>query len=194
MSDSLWLHGLQHTRLPCPSLSPRICSNSCPLSWWCYLTISSSAAARPALPSIFFSIKVFSSESTLCKTIVLHYRQFFFPIVNVIVLHELRLAKLSDVKLQKWRNHVYEETVYRGSTISNTDCRLRGGLLALTPTLFKDQLNVILSLSKDLIKCLCIVKLVYWYYKIILILENMIIIIGQFWGMLRDKLSLKTSQ
>ena len=43
MSDSLWPHGLQHDRLPCPSLSPGVCSNSCPLSWWCYLTISSSA-------------------------------------------------------------------------------------------------------------------------------------------------------
>ena len=43
MSDSLWPHELQHARLPCPSLSPRICSNSCPLSWCCYLTISSSA-------------------------------------------------------------------------------------------------------------------------------------------------------
>ena len=31
---TLWPHGLQHTRLPCPSLSPRVCSNSCPLSWW----------------------------------------------------------------------------------------------------------------------------------------------------------------
>ena len=29
----LTLHGLQHARLPCPSLSPRVCSNSCPLSW-----------------------------------------------------------------------------------------------------------------------------------------------------------------
>ena len=36
-------HELQHTRLFCPPLSPRVCSNSCPLSWWCYLTISSSA-------------------------------------------------------------------------------------------------------------------------------------------------------
>ena len=33
---------LQHTRLPCPSLSPRVCSNSCPLSWWCHPTVSSS--------------------------------------------------------------------------------------------------------------------------------------------------------
>ena len=36
-------HGLQHARLPCPSLSPRVCSNSCPLSWWCHPTISFSA-------------------------------------------------------------------------------------------------------------------------------------------------------
>ena len=43
MSDTLWSHGLQHTRLPCHSLSPGVCSNSCLLSWWYYLTISSSA-------------------------------------------------------------------------------------------------------------------------------------------------------
>ena len=42
-SDSLQPHGLQHTRHPCPSPSIRVCSNSCPLSWWCYKTISSSA-------------------------------------------------------------------------------------------------------------------------------------------------------
>ena len=42
MSDSLWLHGLQHARLPCPSLSPRVCSNSCQLHRWCRPTISSS--------------------------------------------------------------------------------------------------------------------------------------------------------
>ena len=44
VSNSLWPHGLQHTRLPCPSLSPVICSNSWPLSLWCHSTISSSAA------------------------------------------------------------------------------------------------------------------------------------------------------
>ena len=42
MSDSLWPHGLQHARLPCLSLSPGVCSNSCPLSRWCHPTISSS--------------------------------------------------------------------------------------------------------------------------------------------------------
>ena len=37
-------HGLQHARLLCPSLSPRAASNSCPLSWWCHPTLSSSVA------------------------------------------------------------------------------------------------------------------------------------------------------
>ena len=42
MSDSLRSYELQHTRLPCPSLSPGV-SSSCPLKWWCHPTISSSA-------------------------------------------------------------------------------------------------------------------------------------------------------
>ena len=42
MSDSLQPHGLQHTRLPCPSPTPRACSNSCPSIQWCHPTISSS--------------------------------------------------------------------------------------------------------------------------------------------------------
>ena len=40
--DSFRPHGPQHTRLPCPSPTPRACSNSYPLSWWCHPTISSS--------------------------------------------------------------------------------------------------------------------------------------------------------
>ena len=65
MPDSLLSHGLQHTRLPCPSLSPEVCSNSCPLSQWCHPIISS---CRPSLllPSIFPSIRASSKESVLC--------------------------------------------------------------------------------------------------------------------------------
>ena len=62
VSDSLWPHGLYHTRLPCPSLSPGVCSNSCPLSRWCHPTISPN---RLLLSSIFPSIRVFSNESVL---------------------------------------------------------------------------------------------------------------------------------
>ena len=42
VSDSLQPHGLQHTRLPCPSPTPGVHPNPCPLSWWCHPTISSS--------------------------------------------------------------------------------------------------------------------------------------------------------
>ena len=55
VSDSLWPHGLQHARLPCPSLSPRVCSNSCPLSWWCHPAILSSVAHFSCLQSILAS-------------------------------------------------------------------------------------------------------------------------------------------
>ena len=41
VSDSLWTHGLQHARLPCPLPTPGACSNSCSLSWWCHPTMSS---------------------------------------------------------------------------------------------------------------------------------------------------------
>ena len=50
---------------PCPSLSPGICSNSCPLSRGYYITISSSASFFLLMPSIFLSIRAFSSESAL---------------------------------------------------------------------------------------------------------------------------------
>ena len=62
MSDSLQPHGLQHSRLPCPTPSPRVCSDSCPLMP-CNLLIF----CFPLLlsPSIFPSIRVFSSQSTL---------------------------------------------------------------------------------------------------------------------------------
>ena len=44
VSSSLQPHGLQHSRLPCSSPSPRVCSNSYPLSQWCHPTVSSSVA------------------------------------------------------------------------------------------------------------------------------------------------------
>ena len=50
VADSLRPHGLQQARLPCPSLSPGVCSNSCPLSWSCYPTISSSVDPFSSCP------------------------------------------------------------------------------------------------------------------------------------------------
>ena len=65
MSNSLRPHGLQHGRLPCPSPTPGACSHSWPLSRWCHPTISSSASLFLLLPSVFPSIRVFSSKSAL---------------------------------------------------------------------------------------------------------------------------------
>ena len=56
MSNSLWTPGLQHAKLPCLSLSLRVYSNSWPLSWWCYLTISFSTA--------FFCLQSFTASGS----------------------------------------------------------------------------------------------------------------------------------
>ena len=55
MSDSLQAHGLQHSRLPCPSLSPRVCLNSCPLSQWCHAAISFSVVRFSSYPQSFLA-------------------------------------------------------------------------------------------------------------------------------------------
>ena len=56
VSDSLWSHESQHARPPCPSPTPGVYPNSCPVSQWCHSLL---------LPSIFPSIRAFSDESAL---------------------------------------------------------------------------------------------------------------------------------
>ena len=65
VSDSLWPHGLQHARLPCPSPTPRACSNSCPSCWWCQSNYLILYYPFLLLSSILPSVRVFSSESVL---------------------------------------------------------------------------------------------------------------------------------
>ena len=74
VSDSLWPHGLWHARLPCPSPSPRVCSNSSLLSRWHHLTISCSVAPFSSGPQLFIS---------LCQ------RQMGLPRANVLPLWRL---------------------------------------------------------------------------------------------------------
>ena len=64
MFDSLRPHGLQYVRLPCPSLSPGVCSNSRLLCGWCHPTVSSSITPFSSY-SQSPSIRVFSNESAL---------------------------------------------------------------------------------------------------------------------------------
>ena len=79
MSNSLWPCEPQHAGPPCPSPTPRVHPNPCPLSQWCHPTISS---CRPLLllPSIFASIRVFSNESALrIRTKVLEFQLQHHP-------------------------------------------------------------------------------------------------------------------
>ena len=64
VSDCLQPHGVQHTRLPCPSLSPGVRSNPCPMSWWRHTTIPLCCPLL-LLPSIFPSLRVFSNALAL---------------------------------------------------------------------------------------------------------------------------------
>ena len=59
MSDSLWLHGLQHTRPPCPSPSPGVCPGPCPLHWWCHPAISPSDTLFSFCPQFFPASEIF---------------------------------------------------------------------------------------------------------------------------------------
>ena len=80
MSSSLRPHGPQHTRPPCPSLSPGVCSNSCPLNQLCHSTILFCCTLL-LLHSIFPSIRVFSNELALCIRWLKHW-SFSFSITS----------------------------------------------------------------------------------------------------------------
>ena len=94
VSDSLQPHELQHTRLPCPSLSSRVCSNSCPLSQWYLLTISSSVTCfSPYLQSFpgsfpmsqFFTSGGLSIGASASTSVLLMNIQDWFPLDNKIL-------------------------------------------------------------------------------------------------------------
>ena len=75
VSDSLWPHELQHARLPCPSSTPEVYSNSCPLSWWCHPTISSSVIPFSSCPQSFPASGSFQMS------------QFFHQVAKVLEFH-----------------------------------------------------------------------------------------------------------
>ena len=91
MSDSLQPHGLQHTRLPCPSPTPGACSNSCSSSQWCHPTISSSVipfssclqsfpASGSFLISQFFTLGGQTIGASALASVLLMNIQDWFPL------------------------------------------------------------------------------------------------------------------
>ena len=79
MSDTLQPHVLKHARLPCPSPTPGACSNSCPLSWWCHPTISSSVIPSPPAFNLSQNQGLFQWVSSLpqvVKVLELQHQSF----------------------------------------------------------------------------------------------------------------------
>ena len=68
MSDSFRSRGIQHARLPCPSPTPRACSNSCPSSRWCHTTISSSVI------SFSTHLQPFTASVSFPNSLFFHFR------------------------------------------------------------------------------------------------------------------------
>ena len=115
VSNSLWPHGLQHTRLPCPSPTPGACSNSCPLSQCCHPTSSSSVVpfssclqSFPALGffprSQFFTSGGQSIGASTSASVLLMNIQNWFPLglTDLITLLSKGLTRVfSNTTVQK---------------------------------------------------------------------------------------------
>ena len=86
VSDSLLPHGLQKTRLPCPSLSPGVCSNSCPLSQWCHRK-----SYRRVLNVLFFFF--FNSENSLKSHSILYFRWIGAGFVSFLCMFYLQFRQ-----------------------------------------------------------------------------------------------------
>ena len=105
MSDSLQPHWLQLARLLCPPLSPRVCSNSGPLSQWCYLVISSSVTVFSLCLSTFPSIRVFSSE------LALHIRWPKFWNLSLSISSPNEYSGLISFRIDRFDLLVVQETL-----------------------------------------------------------------------------------
>ena len=173
VSDSLWTHGLQHTRLPCPSPTPEAYSNSCPSRWWCHKTISYSvipfSSCLQSFPtsgsfpmSQFFtsggqSIGVSASASVIQMNI-----QDWFPLgwASLISLQSKRLSRVFSNTSSKasvlWLSaffmvqlsHPYMTT---GKTIALTRWTFVGKVMSLLFNMLSRLAKTFLPRSKHLL-------------------------------------------
>ena len=129
MSHPLWPHGLQHAMLSCPSLSPGVCSNVCPLSQWCHSTISSSVTPFSSHPQSFaasgsFSIsRLFASgdqNSGASASVLQMNIQGWFPLelTGLISLQSKGLSKVfSSTMIEKHQFFSTQPSLWSNSQI-----------------------------------------------------------------------------
>ena len=153
MSDSFWPHGLQHSWLPCPPLCPRVCSNSCPLSRWCHLTISSSVVpfsshlqSFPALGSFpmsqLFTSGGQSTGASASASVLLVKSQSWFPLglTGLISILSKGLSRVvSNTTVQKHQFLGAQPSLQSNSHIHNMTT---GKTIALNGWTFFWQSNV----------------------------------------------------
>ena len=107
----LWLfrpHELQNARLPCPSLSPGVCSNSCPLNQWCHLTISASVSP------FFFCLQSFPASggqkigpSAFASVLLMHIQGWFpLGLTDLISLLSKGLSRVFS-RTTVWKNQFF---------------------------------------------------------------------------------------
>ena len=111
VTNSLQPHGLQHARPLCPSPAPRVYSNSCPLSWWCYPTISSSVAPFSSRPQSFpasASFPVIQLFASGCQSIGVSASATILPM------------NIQDWLSLGWTGWIYLLSTGLSSVLSNT--------------------------------------------------------------------------
>ena len=117
--STLQPHRLQHSRLPCPSLSFRVCSDSCPLSQWCHPTISSSvipfSSCLHSLPAsgsfpvsqLFASSGLSIGASASASVLPMNIRDWFpLGLTDLISLQSKRLSRVFSITIV-WRHSAF---------------------------------------------------------------------------------------
>ena len=96
VSDSLQPHGLWHARPPCPSPTAGVYSNSCPMSWWCHPTISSSV-----IPFCLQSLRISKKYQITCNKNVCLYKQYLRKEKEVALLKRWKSSVLLIMRNKK---------------------------------------------------------------------------------------------
>ena len=147
MSHSLWSHGLQHTRLPCPSPTLGACSNSSPLSHWCHPTISSSvvpfssrlqsfpASGSFQMSQLFASGDQSTGASASASVLPVNIQDWFpLGLTGLISLQARGLSRVFyNTTVQKhqffgtqpsfWSNsHIHSSSIYNNQDIRSNLC------------------------------------------------------------------------
>ena len=115
VSNSLWPHELQHARPPCPSPTPRVHPNPCPLSWWCHSTISSSVVPFSSCPQSFPASGSFPVSQLFSwggQTPTPHFKSINSLVLNL--LHSPTLTPIHD----HWKTIAFTRRTFVGKAMS----------------------------------------------------------------------------